>query len=294
MRADITCFYCILKKIEANYENHEPNPEKKNSLMKKVFTLFGETGNDITAPFLNKCVDNLMQDEFGQIDDYEQFKTEFNKIMLNEEQYVEKLIGSSNDALLSALQFAMVGNFIDMQTVDDIKRDDLERILETAADQVVDAKQFEALKEDLCHAKNLVYLHDNSGEIVLDKVFLKVINNLFPEIHITCVVRGKPTINDATMRDAKEIRLDEIVEVIDNGTDIPGTQLDKVNPQTLDAINRADLIISKGQGNFETLHGCQKNVYYIFLCKCDLFVRRFGLERFTGVFTNEKNIALNQ
>ena len=88
--------------------------------------------------------------------------------------------------------------------------------------------------------------------------------------------------NDVTLADAKEVGLDKIVPVLDNGTDIPGTQLDKISVDAKRAVDSADLIISKGQGNFETLYGCGKNIYYIFLCKCDLFVRRFAMPRFSG------------
>jgi len=96
--------------------------------------------------------------------------------------------------------------------------------------------------------------------------------------------------NDATILDAEEIGLVNIVNVIDNGTDIPGTQLNKINRKSREIIDNADLIIAKGQGNFETLFGCDKNIYYIFLCKCDLFVNRFNMEKFNGIFANEKDI----
>lgn len=221
-------------------------------------------------------------------------KKAFNQVMLEKENQIKKQIRQSGDSLLSALQYAMAGNFIDMHAVNDIRPEDLDRVLNSAPTLTVDETLYRAFRKELSHAKSMVYLHDNAGEIVMDKLFLKVIKSLYPDLVVTSVVRGMPVVNDATMQDAEKIGLCDIVGVIENGTDIPGTQLDCVNAQTLKAINNANIIISKGQGNFETLYGCGKNIYYIFLCKCDLFVKRFGLPRFSGVFANENSLKFKK
>ena len=97
--------------------------------------------------------------------------------------------------------------------------------------------------------------------------------------------------NDATKEDAAFIGMPEIAEVLTNGIKIPGTPLDRISKEALDRIKRADLCIAKGQGNFETLRGCGENIYYLFLCKCTLFVKKFQVERFTPVLGNEKRIV---
>ena len=96
-------------------------------------------------------------------------------------------------------------------------------------------------------------------------MLIKQISELNNNVKNTAVVCCKPVLNDCTLEDAKHVGSDEIVEVIDNGTGIAGTVLSKITPQALNAIENADIIISKGQGNFETLHHCGKNIYYIFL-----------------------------
>jgi Uncharacterized conserved protein len=127
---------------------------------------------------------------------------------------------------------------------------------------------------------------------VLDKILLEIIKESYPELNITVVVRGKPVVNDATLEDAQMVGLTDLVRVIGNGTEVGGTYLEEIDKQVLALIQSADLIISKGQGNFETLHGCGLNIYYIFLCKCEWFVKRFKLEKFKGVFVNERNIKI--
>ena len=97
-------------------------------------------------------------------------------------------------------------------------------------------------------------------------------------------------LNDCTIEDAKQIGLDKLVNVYGNGTAVAGTVLEKISPDTKAIIDNADLVISKGQGNFETLHHCGKNIYYLFLCKCEMFAKRFNVQKFTGIFINDGNL----
>ena len=106
---------------------------------------------------------------------------------------------------------------------------------------------------------------------------------------ITQISGGKPVLNDATMEDAVQVGLDKAAQVIGNGTDVAGTCLEELSEQALDVINTADVMIAKGQGNFETLQKCGKNIYYIFMCKCDMFAKRFNVPKYTGVLINDKN-----
>lgn len=290
MKTNLDCVYCIIQKSDERYGKFESDNAKKLVFMKKVFNLVGKSSDDVTAPYLSKCVNDLMQAEFGATDDYSALKTQYNNLLMALVDNIENVISRSGDALLSALQYAMVGNFIDFAAMDYINPEKLNELIESADSQSVDQIHYNSFFKDLSSAKNLVYLLDNAGEIVFDKIFMKIIKIQFPNIHITAIVRGKPVFNDVTMLDAKEVGLDKIVDVIENGTDVPGTQLDMISEEAKRAVEEANIIISKGQGNFETLYGCGKNIYYIFLCKCDLFVRRFGLPRFSGVFANENSL----
>ena len=152
----------------------------------------------------------------------------------------------------------------------------------------VDQKQYEELTMELEKAKKLVYLTDNCGEIVMDKLLIKQIKNKYPDLDITVMVRGAEVINDATIEDAKQVGLNEIVKVIPNGSDIAGTWIEEISEEAKKELDEADIIISKGQGNFETLRKCGKNIYYIFLCKCDLFANIFQVPKLTGMLINEK------
>ena len=122
----------------------------------------------------------------------------------------------------------------------------------------------------------------------MDKLLIEEIQKKYPDIEITVLVRGKEVINDATMQDAYQVGLCDVVKVIPNGSDLAGTWYEELSEEAKQLLDEADMIISKGQGNFETMRKCGRNVFYIFLCKCDLFANMFQVPKLTGMLINEK------
>jgi hypothetical protein len=232
----------------------------------------------------------MLNNEFNLGDTYYEVKKEYNALAISMEEEILGFIYDSEDKLLTALKYAMIGNFIDFGAMDKVDIDELRKLIKDVPQQLIDAEEYEGFVEKLKNAGQIAYIIDNAGEIVFDKIFIKIIKGIYPNIIINVIVRGDPVYNDATIIDAKEVGLCNIANVAENGTAIPGTQLNKINMKSKEIIDDADLIISKGQGNFETLFGCGKNIYYIFLCKCDLFTKRFNIEKFKGVFVSEKNV----
>lgn len=290
MDINLDCIYCTIKKADSLYSKYERDKEKKLIFMKKVFKIISEWDKGDTSPYINAQIMRDLTSELNLGDIYYEIKKKYNEIIISMEDEIINHIYSLEDKLLISLKYAMVGNFIDFGAMDKVEVGILKEIIKNTEKQVIDHKEYERFQKELKNAKQIVYIVDNAGEIVLDKIFIKVIKEMFPDIIIHVIVRGKPVYNDATIIDAKEIGLCGIVNVIENGTDIPGTQLNKINEESKKVIDSADLIIAKGQGNFETLFGCGKNIYYIFLCKCDLFTRRFNMEKFKGVLVNERNV----
>lgn len=291
MDINLECIYCTIKKADSLFSQYEIDEYEKLKFMKEVFKIVSMSNQTDTSPYINAQIMRLLTNKFFIEDIYLNVKKEYNELLLSKSEEIFKEIERSSEQLNLALKYAMVGNFIDFGAMDKVDKNKLENIILKVREQDIDIEEYDNFLKDLNDAKEIVYLADNAGEIVFDKIFIMILQKLYKNLKITVIVRGKPIYNDATIRDAKEIGLCEIVEVIDNGTDIPGTQLDKITTKTKEIIDSADLIISKGQGNFETLFGCKKNIYYIFLCKCDLFTKRFNLEKFKGVFVNETNVG---
>ena len=260
--------------------------------MRRVLSVISEANEHETAPVLIAKINQLHQEYFGLSYSFESLKKQYNMMMLQEEEYIWNKILTSEDRLLEALKYARAGNYIDFGAMGSIDDEKLYDLLASVHQEKIEVSKYQEFIQDLQSARELVYLTDNCGEVVLDKLFIKCIINQFPNIHITVIVRGEMVLNDATMEDARMVGLMEISDVIGNGTEIAGTCLEQINHTAKECIEAADMIISKGQGNFETLNGCGLNIYYLFLCKCEWFVKRFKMERFKGVFINERDMSM--
>lgn len=184
----------------------------------------------------------------------------------------------------------MVGNFIDFGAMENVDEEILKEKLYSAENISINTLEFAQFENDIRNSKNIVYLTDNCGEIVLDKLLIRQILKINKKAKINVIVRGEPVLNDCTTDDAIQIGLDKVVDVIDNGSAVAGTVLGKLSSSAQEVIDNASVIISKGQGNFETLHHCGKNIYYLFLCKCKIFADRFGVNKFSGTFINDSNL----
>ena len=258
--------------------------------MKALFRAMGNAGPDDTAPVIASVAAELASEYLGVKEDFTEEKKNFNALMRRHEQWIQEKIARSKDPLLEALKFARTGNYIDFGALKNVEQSQLEELLGQADSDRVDAKAYRELRNDLKLGRSLVYLTDNCGEIVMDKLFIQEIQKCYPHIQVTVIVRGRPVMNDATMEDAIEIGLTEMARVIGNGCGAAGTPLSYISKQALQEIENADVIIAKGQGNFESLNGCGKNIYYMFLCKCPWFVKRFQMKQFEGVLINDRNL----
>lgn len=286
MKLSADCIFCLIERQHENIKRFDDEAVKAD-YMREVLRIVANAGEDSTTPAVLADINRLHQAVFGESYSFEALKREYNSLLLQREPELCSWVEESEEPLLMAVKFARVGNYIDFGAMKQIDNSKLDQLLSTADDEQIDPAVYQAFVQDLQSAKRLVYLTDNCGEIVLDKILIKTIAKQYPSLYITVIVRGKPVLNDATVEDAEAVGMPQVAEVMGNGTEIAGTQLNAIDASARGRIEQADLIISKGQGNFETLHGCGLNIYYLFLCKCDWFVRRFQMERFKGVFVRE-------
>ena len=280
-RLNPQCISCLLNKHLNNLQ--------KTEYMQGILKIIGNADISTSAPEIVEQI-NEFKASLGETSDFSEIKRYFNELMLSFEKEIEMQIETSKNPLKTALKYAMVGNFIDFGAMDNIQEEKLKENLNNAKSIYINDDEFKKFESEISTAQSIVYLIDNCGEIVLDKLLIKQILRLNSGVKINAIVRGKPVLNDCTIDDAKQVGLYEIVNVFGNGTGIPGTVLNKISPEAKSLVDSADLIISKGQGNFETLHHCGKNIYYLFLCKCKMFAERFGVDTFTGMFINEMNL----
>ncbi|MBR5595836.1 MAG: DUF89 family protein [Lachnospiraceae bacterium] len=281
------CIRCMTK-VHLEKCPQDMAEEIKVEYMQKVLKILAEAPAKYGAPIIVRTIQQLQEEMLGIKQEYAQIKKHYNALMMQYEEQVLEHIVQSEDPIKTGIQYAMIGNYIDFGARITVTEEHLTELLNTPERFEVDQKQYEELTMELEKAKKLVYLTDNCGEIVMDKLLIKQIKNKYPDLDITVMVRGAEVINDATIEDAKQVGLNEIVKVIPNGSDIAGTWIEEISEEAKKELYEADIIISKGQGNFETLRKCGKNIYYIFLCKCDLFANIFQVPKLTGMLINEK------
>lgn len=283
------CVKCLLSKQLERCPEDTPL-DKKVEYIQKVLRLVAEAPKSTSAPVIVREMYDLQKEMFGIYADYTEIKSYFNRMMLKLEDSLWNDIQTATDPLKRAVQYTMIGNYIDFAALKNVDEETLFKFLDKAAEEKVNEKELAHLREELKKGGKLVYLLDNCGEIVTDKLMMRLIKATYPKVHITAMVRGGQVMNDATRDDAREVALDTVATIADSGCNIAGISLTDISEEALRIIDEADVIIAKGQGNFETLHQCGRNIYYIFMCKCKMFVERFRLPQFSGVLVNERNI----
>jgi len=279
------CIQCLAEK-QLHALPEEAREEQKLVFLQGMFKILSEAPKETCAPVIVRDITELYKDVFGEVSDYLAEKSYYNRLMLSKEQKIREKIRNAKDPLLKALQFSLVGNYIDFAAVKNVEEEYLEKLLEEVDQNYVAKETYEQLKMDLGSRKNLLFLTDNAGEGVLDKILLEIIRENYPRLRVKVLVKGSPVSNDMTMEDAEEIGMQEVAEVYGNGNGIAGTWLPELSPQAKAIWEEADVVISKGQANYETLRLCKKNIYFLFLCKCRMFCENFQVPPYTGMLVH--------
>ena len=289
MKVSAECMHCLVKRQADNIRKY-PDEEKKAEYLGKVLGIIANGAAEEPAPVLLSYIGRLHEAYFGKPFSFEELKKGYNAMLMEKEEEIRQKIGRAEDPLALALRFAQIGNFIDFGAMDSVDDAKLMEFLEQAETLPLSENTYQNVTEDMKSAKKLVFLTDNCGEIVLDKLLLETIAKVYPHLECTIIVRGEPVLNDATMEDALQVGIEACGKVIPNCTNIAGTYIPWISAEAKTEMDEADILIAKGQGNFESLHGCGLNIYYLFLCKCQWFMERFGLPQYSGVFINEKDL----
>ena len=288
IRLHSECIDCLIRK-QIGFPPETASEADKITYRKRMLAVLAGAQQHQSAPELLHEIEAIQQEMFGNKTSYAEIKSHFNELMLSFENTVFQEIASSADPLKAALQFSMVGNYIDFGALDSVSPDKVHEFLEHADEFQIEDRILQDLKRKIPECRSIVVLTDNCGEIVMDKQLIRVVLDMAPEAEITVIVKGEEVINDATMEDAEQAGLTrmERVKVIGNGCDYAGTCLEFISAEARAVLAGADLILAKGQANFETLRGCGAEIYYIFLCKCALFANRFRVPQYHGLIVKE-------
>ncbi|PIZ20138.1 MAG: hypothetical protein COY50_06350, partial [Deltaproteobacteria bacterium CG_4_10_14_0_8_um_filter_43_12] len=273
MKTYLDCLPCFLRQaLEASRMATE-DKQVQRKVLDSVMERLPKLSFNATPPEIAQVVHGLVKDITGNPDPYRETKKIHNQIMLNSYPVIKDIIANSDDRLLSAVKMAIAGNIIDLGVQNDVKN--LEDSIHTAFSSNLIINNYDEFKETLMHSKFLLYLGDNAGEIVFDKILIEEIKML-KDVEIVFVVRGNPVINDATIEDAEFVGMKELVRVISNGSDAPATILSQCSPEVRKLFSKADMVIAKGQGNYESLSE-HEGIFFLLKAKCPVVARDLGV-----------------
>lgn len=287
MSLEITA-QCMLCHFRRNVETARSLGDEATAtaFAKALMELYLTTPSELGTPSLTPGTNTLFQRFYGLEEDrFREEKERSNAFVMARLDQIRSRVQSAPDRVLAGLQMAILGNYIDFSALQgEVSFEKLEEMMNFALQ--MELPEYPRFRQELEQAENLLYLTDNAGEIGFDRVFAEELRRAFPRLQITFCVRGGPAQNDATREDARAVGLD--FPVIDNGTCIPGTDLTQLGQEARQAMERADVILSKGQGNAETLLGCGYNIFYAFLIKCPRFMDRYQKPKLTPMLVPER------
>ena len=286
IRFDAECLVCQMRRqVEVARGYGE---EQAMAFARDLMQLYLEGPEDVASPWFVPYIDDLLHKHYDLPEDrFLGEKEASNRFVLERMEQIRAKVAAAEDPLYAGLQMAILGNYIDFSALQgEVSFQQLDEMLDKASSFHPDRDTFERMCRELEAGSKLLYLTDNAGEIGFDRVFAEEIQKRYPQLQITFCVRGGLTMNDATRADAEAVGIP--FPVIDNGNRAAGTQLDQLGPEAKQAMDEADVIISKGQGNAETLLGCGYNIYYAFLVKCSRFVHTFHKPKFTPMLVAER------
>lgn len=288
MRLNSMCIRCLVDKQEARVAKFK-DEDKNASYMKEIAKIIGESDDEASSAYLVYLFNQVYRRYFGEVKGYSEIKKEYNSYVLDLEDELYQEILKAEDPLAQSIIYARIGNYIDFGAMQHVEKETFLELFQDEEKNRLDQKAYEDFLRDCGNGKHFLLLADNCGEIVLDKLFLRELKKRFPHLELYVMVRGEEVLNDVTMEDAEATGICAVAKVVSNGTGIGGTVEAKLSEEAKQILEQADVILSKGQANFETLNGCGRNIYYSFLCKCDWFSGRFGVEKNTGMFIRERS-----
>ena len=278
-RLGMHCIECNIRQVLQISDRLSLSTHVREALMRDVLAYLSTADYGKSNPEIMGRTWQIILAHTGNPDPYRETRHQYNENLTAHEQALEKRISSSGNPFQTALKMAIAGNLIDFAARVSFTYDLLLAklaVIEAIPLAIDDTRR---LSQALGSARSLLYLGDNCGEIVLDKLFLRQIHRMWPALRLRFGVRGQPVINDITLADAYQVDMPAVAEIVSNGDDSPGTVLSRVSPEFLALFNTSDVIIAKGQGNYESLNGLARpGLFHLFMAKCPLVANGLGVD----------------
>jgi uncharacterized protein with ATP-grasp and redox domains len=273
MKTYLDCIPCFFKQAISACAMINLSESHTKDILNRIALKLPDFPLSATPPEMGQIIHRIIREQTGNPDPYNQLKKQSNKLALTLYPTLKQKVKNAQDPLLTAVELAIAGNIIDYGARSDLDlNSELDKII-TTEEQSISREDsvlfnYSGFMKQLKSAQTILYLADNAGEIVFDKVLIEEIKAFYHDKIIYVAVRGGPIINDCTLEDARLCSIDVIAHLLPNGSDAPGTIVHQCSDEFQDIYKNIDLVISKGQGNFESLSDMNKNIFYLFMVKC--------------------------
>lgn len=270
MRVEPECATCAMRQVVSVARLVTADEDKIFEILKKAAAIMSEADWKRPPPLMGEEIYGMVADFTGVADLFRELKVRENRMVQEMLPEVRKMVEEADDSFLAAVKVSIAGNTLDPGAQESY---DVVESVARAMREEGEMRAFSSLVSDIERAGRVLFLADNCGEIVLDTVLIEEIKERFG-CEVILAVKESPILNDVTLEDARDLGLDRICELISTGLKMPGTHLPRANPEFRRIFEEADVVISKGQGNWETLEECERRVYFLFQAKCETVARR--------------------
>ena len=281
MKTSLDCIPCFVRQATDAVRMWAVSEGERARLVRRILQWIAKVDLDQSPPAISQIINRQVRGLLVMADPYRAAKDAHNALAEALIPSIRRRIAASFDPLTMAVRYAITGNIIDLGAKNGIGYGEIYEELKSAPLQPIFG-DMEAFKKACGQAQTILYLTDNAGEIFFDRLLIEKL----PGAKITLAVRGAPIINDATRTDALAANLEDLVEIIDNGSDAPRTILNDCSAEFRRHFDEADMVIAKGQGNFESLSDEPRNIFFLFRTKCPVISLHSGFSVGSYVATN--------
>lgn len=272
MKTYFECLPCMVNQALEGARHSTDDEQIHHEVLRTFMRMAAEANLQKSTPVLIGIIHRVIRELTGNPDPYAAAKERLNRMTLSYYDEFKEMILASPDPLNTAVRAAITGNALDYVVNAEADREDIGDAVQRCRTIPLETGSLQAFQLAVESARQILYLGDNAGECVMDRLLIEQL----PGEKITYVVKGSPVINDVTFYDAESVGIADLVEVIDNGSDMPGTVLEDCSDSFLQRFKDADLIISKGQGNYESLSDEDAHIFFLFKAKCHVITLHLG------------------
>lgn len=272
MHTYLECIPCFIRQAHDALRQATDDEALTHRALRRVLAASAEFEMDLSPPEMAQTIHRIIREETGNPDPYAEIKTQSTAVALRLAEEARPMINGAIDPFKMALRFSIAGNIMDFALTSNWDQINLSTFLDDTRLKELDETGVETLRRAVGSAQNILFLGDNAGEAVFDRLLIEQM----PHAQTTYAVKGAPIINDVTLAEARASGLDEVAELIDNGNDAPGTILSLCPPAFQKRFAEADLVIAKGQANYETLSEANRDLFFLTQVKCPVIGRDIG------------------